>query len=71
MADRTPTGLLIIRTWREEGSDAPFRAQIRVIDDDSSGDFPVNVVELDDVISVVRAFLEPWSMPSSEPVTLR
>ena len=50
--------LLIIRTWREDGTDRSFRAQIRMTADTSSGSTTtVNVADPDRVVDVVRAFL--------------
>jgi hypothetical protein len=50
--------VLIIRTWREAGSDDSFRAQIRVATDVSSGtSSTINVADRDRVLAIVRAFL--------------
>lgn len=57
-------GLLILKAWREDGSDRSFRAQIRIAPDVSSGSaFTVNVADPDHVFHVVRAFL------AGEPVS--
>jgi len=65
-ADRTPPSLLIFRTWREDGSDRPFRAQIRIAMDVSSGSAAiVNVADPDRALAIIRAFLTgepvPWA----------
>jgi hypothetical protein len=54
----------MIRTWQEEGSDRPFRAQIRIVTDLSSGPTStVNVADRDGVIEAVQGFLEAWPAP--------
>jgi hypothetical protein len=58
MEDRVRSSLMIIRTWREDGSDRSFRAQIRVAPDASSGSSStMHVADPDAVVEVVRAFL--------------
>jgi hypothetical protein len=65
MVTTAPTALLMIRTWHEDGSDHPFRAQIRVATDISSGAAStVNVADPDAVVEIVRAFLGS-SVPAS------
>jgi hypothetical protein len=64
MHDTTTMALLTIRAWREEGSDDPLRAQIRIATDVSSGfGSTLNVAHTESVVDVVRAFLE--DLPSS------
>ena len=59
-ASTASTALLVIRTWSEEGSDHPLRAQIRIATDVSSGfTSTVNVADPERVLEIVRAFLEP------------
>ena len=59
MDDRVRPSLLILRTWREDGSDRSFRAQIRVAMDVSSGSSStVHVADPDAVLKAVRAFLQ-------------
>ena len=54
-----PPALLIIRTWREDGSAQSFRAQIRIAADNSSGSAStINVAYPERVLDVVRAFLD-------------
>ncbi|HSL10704.1 MAG TPA: hypothetical protein VLA82_05265 [Actinomycetota bacterium] len=58
MDDRVRPSVLIIRTWREDGSDRSFRAQIRVATDVSSGSSStVHVADPDAALEVVRGFL--------------
>jgi hypothetical protein len=62
--DRTPPSLLIVRTWREDAADRPFRAQIRIAMDVSSGSTEtVTVADPDRALAIVRAFL------TGEPAT--
>lgn len=64
--DRTPPSLLIVRTWREDGSDRPFRAQIRIAMDVSSGlAATVSVADPDHAMAIVRAFLRGEPMPKA------
>jgi hypothetical protein len=59
MIDTTTTGLLTIRAWCEEGSEAPLRAQIRVTKDVSSGfQSTLTVAHQEKVVDAVRGFLE-------------
>jgi hypothetical protein len=59
MDDPGKSSLVIIRTWREDGSDRSFRAQIRVAMDVSSGSSStVHVADPDAVLEAVRAFLQ-------------
>ena len=49
---------MILRTWREDGSDRSFRAQIRVAMDVASGSSStVHVADPDAVVEIVRMFL--------------
>jgi hypothetical protein len=58
MVGSGPVSLLMIRTWTEADADRPFRAQIRIATDVSSGTAStVNVADTDSVIEIVRAFL--------------
>ncbi len=62
MDDPPRAGLLIIRTWREDGSDSPLRAEVRITHDVSSGSASsVTVAEVEGVLEIVQRFLEPWS----------
>ena len=64
MDDPRRAGLLIIRTWREDGSDSPLRAEIRITDDVSSGSASsVTVAEMERALEIVRVFLQPWAGP--------
>jgi hypothetical protein len=59
MMKSSPTALLMIRTWEEEGADQPFRAQIRIVADLPSGfASTTNVADPDRVIEIVHAFLD-------------
>jgi hypothetical protein len=59
MVDESRTRLLILRTWREEGSDDPLRAQIRIANDVSSRSAAtVNVADISAALEIVREFLE-------------
>ena len=65
--DRTPPSLLIVRTWREDGSDRPFRAQIRIAMDVALGTTEtVSVADPHRALAIVRAFLTgepaPWAL---------
>lgn len=53
-----PTGLLIIRTWTEEGSSEPLRAQIRISSDVSAGfDRTLTLTRAEDVCKMVQEWL--------------
>ena len=54
---RSPTGLLIIRAWIENGSSKPLRAQIRLTTDVDEG--ITNEFTLAD-ISAVSSSVEAW-----------
>ena len=59
MLATTTTALLTIRAWCEDGSQTPFRAQIRIATDVSSGFGPtLTLTETDSVLDAVRMFLE-------------
>jgi hypothetical protein len=65
MASEAPTALLIIRTWREEGSARPFRAQVRIANDVSSGySSTVTVTDPSRVLEEVRVFLKGCAVPA-------
>ena len=58
MSEPARMALLMIRTWREEGSELPFRAQVRTATDRSSGFVStVNVAGREQVVELVRTFL--------------
>jgi hypothetical protein len=68
MDERVMPALLIIRTWREDGSDASFRAQIRVAPDASSGSSSVfHLADADGVLELVRAFLRGDDVSQGQP----
>ena len=68
MDERVTPALLIIRTWREDGSDASFRAQIRVATDVSSGSSSVfHLADADAVLELVRAFLRGEDVARDRP----
>ncbi len=53
------TGLLIIRTWIEQGSPEPLRAHIRVSTDVSAGfERTVTLLRAEDVCAAVQAWLD-------------
>jgi hypothetical protein len=58
--DETPVvALLTIRTWCEEGSSNPLRAEIRMTSDVSSGfQTAWTVAERGQVMNAVKAFLD-------------
>jgi hypothetical protein len=59
MLATTTTALLTIRAWCEDGSETPFRAQIRIATDVSSGFGPtLTLTVTESVVDAVRAFLE-------------
>ena len=61
-----PPSLLIVRTWREDGADRPFRAQIRIAMDVSSGSTEtVTVADPDRALAIVRAFLTGEPVPGA------
>jgi hypothetical protein len=66
MIHPTTIGLLTIRTWSEEGSENPLRAQVRFTTDVSCGfQSAVTVAHADRVVEAVRAFLEDVSSSSN------
>jgi hypothetical protein len=55
----TPTALLIIRAWVEEGSAQPLRAQVRVTRDISTGiERTLTLAERDAVVQMVDGWLQ-------------
>jgi hypothetical protein len=59
MLATTTTALLTIRAWCEDGSQTPFRAQIRIATDVSSGFGPtLTLTDTESVVDAVRMFLE-------------
>ena len=51
--------LLVIRVWCEEGSDQPFRGEVRIADDVASGFRSTQTfVHADALIEAVRDFVE-------------
>ena len=55
----TATALLTIRAWREDGSEHPFRADIRLTNDVAAGfQQALTVADADRVVEAVRGFLE-------------
>jgi hypothetical protein len=65
MADGA-SALLIIRTWREEGSTRPFRAQVSVASDVTAGySSTITLTDPSRVLEEVRAFLEGWAAPAA------
>ncbi|HEX5913659.1 MAG TPA: hypothetical protein VFY54_11080 [Rubrobacter sp.] len=59
MDDMPVVALLTIRTWLEEGSSDPLRAEIRMTGDVSSGFQTVEVVaKRERVMDAVKAFLD-------------
>lgn len=59
MDDMPVVALLTIRTWLEEGSSDPLRAEIRMTSDVSSGFQTVEVVaQRERVMDAVKAFLD-------------
>jgi hypothetical protein len=59
MPDTTAVALLTIRAWREEGSENPLRAQIRLTRDVSLGfQAARTVAHTEGVVEAVQTFLE-------------
>jgi hypothetical protein len=55
----SPTGLLVIRVWLEQGSQQPLRAQIRLTTDVSTGlERAMTLTEVDAACEAVRSWLE-------------
>lgn len=55
----SPTALLTIRAWCEDGSEHPLRAEIRLTKDVSSGfQDSLTVADAEQVVDAVRGFLE-------------
>ena len=67
MQATTTTALLTIRAWCEEGSESPFRAQIRIATDVSCGFGPtMHLAITESVMDAVRGFLEDILCSSSD-----
>jgi hypothetical protein len=65
MNERAPVGLLTIRTWWEDGSDHPLRAELRRTTDVSAGfQQQLTVAHAEKVVDAVRAFLEDVRLSS-------
>ena len=59
MPDTTAVALLTIRAWREEGSENPLRAEIRLTRDVSLGfQTARTVAHTEGVVEAVQTFLE-------------
>jgi hypothetical protein len=59
-----PVGMLVIRTWTEEGSPTPLRAQVTSSVDVATGIRSTSVLTRPrDVLKAVRAFLDSISLP--------
>jgi hypothetical protein len=59
MPDTTAVALLTIRAWREEGSENPLRAEIRLTRDVSLGfQAARTVAHTEGVVEAVQTFLE-------------
>jgi hypothetical protein len=55
----TPTALLMIRAWREDGSGHPLRAEIRLTNDVAAGfQRALTAADTERVVETVRGFLE-------------
>jgi hypothetical protein len=55
----TPTALLTIRAWREDGSEHPLRAEIRLTNDVASGfQRALTLADTARVLEAVRGFLD-------------
>jgi hypothetical protein len=66
MSERCPVALLMVRAWREDGSDNPLRAEIRLTNDVSSGfQHQLTVADTEKVVEAVRAFLEEVLLSSN------
>jgi hypothetical protein len=63
----TPTALLTIRAWCEDGSEHPLRAEIRLTNDVASGfQHALTVADAERVMEAVRGFLEDLLSSSGE-----
>jgi hypothetical protein len=63
----SPTALLTIRAWYEEGSEHPLRAEIRLTKDVASGfQDSLTVADAERVVEAVRGFLEDVLSSSRE-----
>lgn len=59
-----PVGMLVIRTWTEEGSPTPLRAQVTSSVDVATGIRSTSVLTRPrEVLKAVRAFLDSISLP--------
>ena len=64
---RTPTGLLVIRAWREPGSAAPLRIEVRRSLDVNRGlNSAHRTTHPDEACTVVRHWLEAMLVPPQE-----
>jgi hypothetical protein len=62
--ERSPTALLLVRAWCEDGSASPLRAHVRWTADVSSGfGLGMTLTEADQIVDALRAFLEEVSHP--------
>lgn len=62
------TGLMIIRTWTEEGSAEPLRAHIRLTEDLSAGiERTFTVCREEEVVAEVQAWLATTTGEAEKP----
>lgn len=65
MLEAKGVALLTIRTWCEDGSEHPLRAEVRIADDVAAGfQSTLTSVHKEAVLAVVREFLDAVLCPS-------
>jgi len=64
---RQPTGVLVLRAWVEDGSPGGLRARITQLDDLEGNQAEAAAASLDQVLVIVRAWLERLLTESQPP----
>jgi hypothetical protein len=63
------TGLLIVRTWIEEGSAEPLRAEVRMIYDVAAGiECTQTLARAEDVVAAVQGWLAEFQRGHQPPL---
>jgi phosphosulfolactate phosphohydrolase-like enzyme len=63
------TGLLIIRTWIEEGAAEPLRAEVRIVNDVSTGsERTLTMARAEEVVATVQRWLSDFLNAHQPPV---
>ena len=66
---RDRTGILIIRTWIEEGSAEPLRAEVRMINDVSAGiECKQTMARAEEVVGAVQRWLSEFQSSQRTPL---